>query len=134
MIYGDGMVNIPEEVKDYFNNPQAAKVIATVDEQGNPHVAPVGSLQWVSEDTFAFAVVSMKTTKENLEKTKKAALLAFTAQPFGGYKVYGSFVGFQTEGALFDTFAKAIKEMLNVDISHVGIIRAEGAEPISLSP
>lgn len=128
------MVNIPEEVKDYFNNPQAAKVIATVDEQGNPHVAPVGSLQWVSEDTFAFAVVSMKTTKENLEKTKKAALLAFTAQPFGGYKVYGSFVGFQTEGALFDTFAKAIKEMLNVDISHVGIIRAEGAEPISLSP
>jgi len=127
------MVVVPEEAKEYFNNPQAAKVIATVDEQGNPHVAPVGSLQCVAEDTFAFAVVGVKKTRENLERTKRAALLAFTAPPnLGGYKIDGTFVGFETEGELFDTFAKALKEMIGVDISYIGIIKAEHAEPVSL--
>lgn len=127
------MVVVPEEAKEYFSNPQAARVIATVDEEGNPHVAPVGSLHCVAEDMFAFAGIRVKKTRENLERTKRAALLAFTLFPKpGGYKVDGTFVRFETEGELFDTFAKTIKEMLGLDISYVAIIKAEHVEPLSL--
>jgi len=127
------MVEISQEAQESFNNPEAVRVVATVDEQGNPHAVPVGSLQFIGNDTFAFAVVALKKTKENLEKTKKAALLSFTMFPKpGGYKVDGTFVRFETEGKLFDTFASVVKEKLGVHITHVGIIKAESFEPISL--
>jgi hypothetical protein len=37
----------------------------------------------------------------------------------------GAFQGFQTSGPLFDSFAKAVKEMLNLDIKVVGVIKVD---------
>jgi hypothetical protein len=39
--------------------------------------------------------------------------------------VKGTFQGFQTSGPLFENFAKAVEEMLNLDIKAVGVIKVD---------
>ncbi|MFC1937167.1 hypothetical protein ACFLWY_01255 [Chloroflexota bacterium] len=38
----------------------------------------------------------------------------------------GTFQGFQTSGPLFDAFAGQVKQMLNLDIKAVGVIKVDG--------
>ncbi|RLG22194.1 hypothetical protein DRN72_02640 [Methanosarcinales archaeon] len=125
------MVDI-EDVRKVFDDPKASKAIATIDEDGWPHVAPVGSLRMVDENTFAFAVVAMKKTKENLLRDGKASLLAFTSLPeIGGYKVKATFVRFENSGKLFDAFSQALRE-LGFDVREIGILNVDNIEEIRL--
>ena len=118
------MVKMPKEAMDMFNDPAASKVLATVDEKGVLNVVPIGTLSAISEETIAFAEVFAGKTKENLEKTKKAAATAFKIPP-AGYQIKGTFAGFQTSGALFNKIGKAVKESLGMDIKRVGMIKVE---------
>lgn len=119
-----------QEVMAMFNDREASKVLATVDKDDNLNVAPIGSLAAVSEETIAFAYIFPGKTKENLEATRKAAVMAFKAM--SGYQVKGNFEGFQSSGPLFDKFAAQIKQLLKMDIKSVGTIKV--AEVYSVSP
>ena len=71
------MVTIPKDVMDVIAAPDSTKMMATVDEKGLPNVATVGSITAVDSETIAFAELFIKKTKENLENTKKVAIIIF---------------------------------------------------------
>lgn len=113
-----------KEVMDIFNNPEASKVLATVDENGNVNVAPHGSLLAFDEETITFAKSSKGKTWHNLEATKKAAAAAFLLKPKPiGYQIKGAFKGFQTAGLLFDQYKD--KAPKGIEVLAVGTIRVE---------
>jgi predicted pyridoxine 5'-phosphate oxidase superfamily flavin-nucleotide-binding protein len=116
------MVNIPKEVMDTIAHPESAKMLATVDQNGNPNVVPVWSVTAVDFETVAFAEIFIKNTKTNLETTKKVAIAVFKG-PATGYQLKGNFVGFQTSGPIYTEFAKKVKAAMNLDIKSVGIIQ-----------
>jgi predicted pyridoxine 5'-phosphate oxidase superfamily flavin-nucleotide-binding protein len=119
------MAKMPKEVMDMFNDPAASKVLGTIDETGVLNVAPLGTLRAVNEETIVFADIYGGKTKKNLEKTKKAASVAFKYPPPVGYQIKGTFVGWQTSGQLFDMLDKRMKEILKIGIKRVGTIKVE---------
>ena len=125
------MAKMTKEVMDLFNDPRASKVLATLDREGNPSVVPIGSLSALDEETIAFGEIFIGKTKENLEATKKAAALAFKLPPVG-YEIKGTLQGFQASGAVFDNFARQIKESIKLDIKSVGLIKVD--EVYSVTP
>jgi len=127
------MAKLPEDAVNLFNDPAASKAMATVDPQGDINLGPKGSLMAVDPETLAFADIFGTKTRANLEATKKAVVIAFKpSAPFPGYRVKGTFAGFQTAGPLFEQFAKQIKQMLNLDIRAVGVIKVD--EVYNLTP
>ncbi len=117
------MAKMPKEVMDLFNDPQASKVLATVNAEGTPNVTPKGSLTSIDEETIAFAELGESKTGANLEATKKGAVVVFKLP--AAYQLKGTFQGFQTSGPLFDQFDKAMKERIKVGIKRVGTIKVE---------
>jgi predicted pyridoxine 5'-phosphate oxidase superfamily flavin-nucleotide-binding protein len=125
------MVKMPKEVMDMFNDPVASKVLGTIDEAGALNVAPIGTLSALNEETIAFAEVFEGKTKRNMERTKKAAAVAWTSPPPAGYQIKGAFVGWQTSGPLFDTLDRKMKEM-GMGIKRVGTINVEEVYSVGL--
>ena len=123
------MAKMPKGVMDLFKDPQASKVLATVDANGTPNVAPKGSLTAVDEETIAFADIAGGKTRANVEATKKVAAAVFKLP--NGYQVKGTLQGFETSGPLFDQFEKMLKSM-RLNIQAVGTIKVE--EVYSVSP
>jgi predicted pyridoxine 5'-phosphate oxidase superfamily flavin-nucleotide-binding protein len=125
------MVKMPKDVMDMFNDPAASKVLGTIDEAGALNVAPIGTLSAINEETIAFAEVFEGKTKKNMEKTRKAAAVAWTSPPPAGYQIKGAFVGWQTSGPLFDTLDRKMKEM-GMGITRVGTINVEEVYSVGL--
>jgi predicted pyridoxine 5'-phosphate oxidase superfamily flavin-nucleotide-binding protein len=120
------MAKMTKEVVDMMNDAQASKVLATCDDAGKLNVVPKGTLTAVDEETIAFADIFGDKTNVNLKDTQKAAVAVFKMQlPPVGYQVKGTFQGFQTSGPLFDTFAQQVKQLLNLDIRSVGVIKVD---------
>jgi hypothetical protein len=42
-----------------------------------------------------------------------------------GYQIKGTFQGFETSGEIYDSYAKRVKEQINMDIPAVGIIKVD---------
>ena len=127
------MATLPEEAMELFNDMNASKAIATVRAAGELNLGPKSSLAAVDPQTLAFADIFGSQTRQNLEATKKASVIAFkNAPPFPGWRVGGTFQGFQTSGPVFDGFAKQMKKALNLDIRAVGIISVD--EVFNLTP
>ena len=118
------MVKMPKEVMDMFNDPAASKVLGTIDENGVLNVAPIGTLSAINEETIAFAEVFGGKTKSNLEKTRKAAAVAYKSPPPAGYQIKGALVGWQTSGPLFDKLDEKMKAM-GMGVTRVGTINVE---------
>ncbi|MDY6912680.1 MAG: pyridoxamine 5'-phosphate oxidase family protein [Chloroflexota bacterium] len=123
------MAKMSQEVMDLFKDPQALKVLATVDAAGIPNVAPKGSLTALDEETIAFADVSGGKTRSNLEATKKVAV-AVVKSP-AAHQIKGTFQEFQTSGPVFDNFTNRMKSM-EMTPTAVAIIKVE--EVYSLAP
>jgi len=120
------MAKMTKEVMDVFNDPSSAKVLATAGSTAlEVNAVPKGSLTAINEDTIAFADIFGDKTNKNLQLNKKVSALAFKTNPVAGYQVKGTFLGFQTSGELFLTFAKMVKEKINLDIRAVGMIRVD---------
>ena len=122
---------MPKEVMDMFNDPAASKALGTMDEAGALNVAPIGTLSAINEETIAFAEVFEGKTKRNMERTKKAAAVAWTSPPPAGYQIKGAFVGWQTSGPLFDALDRKMKEM-GMGIKRVGTINVEEVYSVGL--
>ena len=125
------MVKMPKEVMDMFNDPAASKALGTMDEAGTLNVAPIGTLSALNEETIAFAEVFGGKTKRNMERTKKAAAVAWTFPPPAGYQIKGVFVGWQTSGPLFDRLDKKMKA-LGMGIKRAGTISVEEVYSVGL--
>lgn len=125
------MVKMPKEVMDMFNDPAASKALGTMDEAGTLNVAPIGTLSAINEETIAFAEVFEGKTKKNVERTRKAAAVAWTSPPPTGYQIKGAFVGWQTSGPLFDTLESKMKKM-GMSINRVGTITVETVYSVGL--
>ncbi len=120
------MVKMSKEVMDVFNDPNSAKVLATVGSTVlEINAVPKGSLRAVSKDVIAFADIFGDKTNKNLQLNKKVSALAFRMNPLAGYQIKGTFLGFQTSGELFDSFAKEVKDRIKLDIRAVGTIRVD---------
>ncbi len=65
-----------ENVKALFQDPKAAKIIATISAEGELHAIVAGTVIVFNDDTLAFAEVMMKKTSKNLLDTGKIAILA----------------------------------------------------------
>jgi len=130
---GDKLTKMPKEAMDFFNDPEASKVLATVDANGVINVVPKHTLAAIDEETIAFADIFGDKTNKNLEATNKAAAVAYKLPP-AGYQIKGTFQGFQKSGPLFDNFAKQVKEKLNMDIKAVGTIKVEEVYSVFPSP
>jgi predicted pyridoxine 5'-phosphate oxidase superfamily flavin-nucleotide-binding protein len=109
---------------DVLSASDSAKMLATVDAKGIPNVVPVWSIVAVDAETIAFAELFIKKTKENLEKNKQVAIAVFKG-PMTGYQLKGTFSGFQTNGPIFENFAKKIMEAMKMQIKSVGIIKVD---------
>jgi len=121
------MAKMPKEVMDLLNErPSVPKVLTTCDAAGTLNAVPKETLSAVDEETIAFADIWGDKTNVNLKATGKAAVAVFKIQVLPvGYQVKGTFQGFQASGPLFDTFAKQVKEQLNLDIRAVGVLKVD---------
>ena len=121
------MAKMPKEVMDLINErPLVPKVLATCDNSGKLNAVSKGSLFAIDDETLAFADIWGNKTNANLNATNKAALSVFKmGESLAGYQVKGTFQGFQTLGPLFDNFAQQVKQMLNLDIKAVGVIKVD---------
>lgn len=122
------MAKMTKEAMDLFRDSQASKVLATIDSNGMPSMAPKGSLIALDEETLAFAEIAGGKSRSNLEVTNKVAAAAFKTA--AACQIKGTFQGFQSGGPLFDEYAQLIKQtgtsarwMSNVQ--EVGIIKVQ---------
>lgn len=121
------MAKMTQAVMDLLNErPLVPKVLSTCDAATKLNVVPKETLSAIDEETIAFADIWGDKTNANLKANSKAAVAVFKVEvPPAGYQIKGTFQGFQTSGPVFDTFAKAVKEMLGLDIKAVGLIKVD---------
>jgi predicted pyridoxine 5'-phosphate oxidase superfamily flavin-nucleotide-binding protein len=98
------MAKMPQVVIEKFADMEAAKFMATVDENGTPNVVPVLSIMPFGEETLVFVDMMMNKTRKNLLGNGKVAVSVLTKDGIA-YQAKGTFQEFQTSGPLFDMFA-----------------------------
>lgn len=98
------MAKMPQVVLEKFADMEAAKFMATVDEDGTPNVVPILSIMPFGEETLMFVDMMMNKTRKNLLANGKVAVSVLTKDGIS-YQVKGTFQEFQTSGPLFDMFA-----------------------------
>lgn len=98
------MGSMPQVVMEKFADMDAAKFMATVDDDGAPNVAPILSIMPFGEDKLVFVDMMMNKTRKNLLANGKVAASVLTTDGVS-YQVKGTFDGFQTSGPMFDMFA-----------------------------
>ncbi|MFA5628671.1 MAG: pyridoxamine 5'-phosphate oxidase family protein [Dehalococcoidales bacterium] len=121
------MAKMPQNVMEMLNaSPILPKVLCTADSEGNLNAVPKGTLYAYNLETIVFADIWGYKTNQNLENNKKVAVTVFSIQMLpAGYQIKGTFKGFETEGEIFDTYAKHVKEQINMDIVSVGVIKVD---------
>jgi hypothetical protein len=98
------MASMPQVVMEKFADMEAAKFMATVDDDGIPNVVPILSVMPFGEETLIFVDIMMNKTKKNLLANRKVAVSVLTKENIA-YQVKGTFEEFQTSGPMFDMFA-----------------------------
>ena len=96
-----------------LNNPKAAKVLATVKDDGSPHIISVGSIIAPNPQTIAFGAILMKETGKNLEAMKKKgkeAVVLVTVE-MKSYQIRGKVKDKLTSGPLFDKMNEHLKSI-----------------------
>jgi len=127
------MVKMPDEVFQAINNPKAGKTLATLREDGTPHIIQVGSVMAPSPDMIAFGAILMKETGKNLEATKKAKKMVsvLVTIEMKSYQVHANVKDYVTSGPLFDKMNEVLKGM---GLKANGVWTLEPAEVWNQSP
>jgi predicted pyridoxine 5'-phosphate oxidase superfamily flavin-nucleotide-binding protein len=120
------IVYIPKEICEKFSNPNAVKILGTVDAEGNPNVAIVSSLFIIDRETIGFADMQLVKTKKNLDATKKAAVLVWVP-PGSCYQLKGAFEGFQRSGPIYDAVSNSatLRFLTTTNPRGIGAIKVE---------
>lgn len=131
------MVKIPDEAASVFHSMQSVKILATVDEKGMPHAVPIGSMTLSREkDKLYFAEVAIKITKANLELAKKEGKMVsvLAVKALEAYQAKCSVEGFYTSGELYAEQKKALKQLMNIDISGIWVLEPDEVYKQSVRP
>jgi hypothetical protein len=117
---------LPKEIVDFLDNPLVTKVLATADEYGNVHAAPIASLRATPDGSMIiFAQVFSSKTPENLVYMKRVGKQAvIVAQLFSPPKIEGYIircnVGEQlTSGPIFEQVSEGLKKALGLSTKAV---------------
>jgi predicted pyridoxine 5'-phosphate oxidase superfamily flavin-nucleotide-binding protein len=121
------MAKMPPVVMEMLNaNPVLPKVLTTCDAEGNLNTVPKETLYAIDPETIVFADIWGYKTNENLKATGKTVVTVFCIQMLPvGYQIKGTFQGFETSGEIYDSYAKRVKERINMNIPAVGIIKVD---------
>jgi hypothetical protein len=124
---------LPKNVQDLFNDPQAVKVLATTSTNGLLHVVPLGSLVAPSKDMLIFAKIIAKETHANLEEALKKGSLVSALAVKGGeaYQVRCRPKTYATAGPLVDGMNEKLKAR---GMTAAGIWVLEPVEVLNQSP
>ncbi len=130
------MVEMPPEVLERFSNPDCDKEkplvwVATVTEDGNPHVAPVCFVKPLEKDKLLIAVSFISKTASNVKKGSKVAL-GCAVYPMG-YMLKGS-GEIISEGALFEDVKERVEKRFKGKIQAKAALLVEVEEVYSLQP
>jgi len=129
------VADMTKQIMDIFNNPGAAKVMATLDASGKIHVVPHGSIMAIAPDKVAFAKLMKGKTWENLEERKTVSLTVFLQGKPGeseGYQVKGVCEKLETWGELVDKYRQNMPS--GVNLAGAGTIKVEEVYDVSVGP
>ncbi len=101
------MVTIPQNVLDAMKS--GAKVLATADKNGNPHVITAGTIVSPQPDKMMIGEVLMKKTAANLAENPKATFLVISGMESYSIEVCNAVR--ITEGPALDEMNKQIAAM-----------------------
>jgi hypothetical protein len=127
-------MKLPEKAKEAFSIFEAAKFLATKDENNVPNIAMIATLRPWGDDELIFGTFLMWQTEKNLRNGSPVTASVMTSK-FDSYQVKGEFLGFETQGEKFDTLS-------NLDLfrySAIGLLRSVGTiavkevKPLNLS-
>jgi predicted pyridoxine 5'-phosphate oxidase superfamily flavin-nucleotide-binding protein len=125
--YGETeMVLIKKPIADKFRDPTAVKILSTVDNEGNPNAAVIGSLFIIDDETIGFADMMVNKTKQNLNSNGKASVLIWVP-PLASYQLKGSFEGWLKSGPIYDAFnSSPMMRLQNVgNAKAIGLIKVK---------
>lgn len=125
------MEQLPAEVIELFKDPTAVKVLATVDEQGTPHVVFKGSLTVLEDGSLAYveALESSRTNGNMLRSIwfDRRVAVSIRGQDGLSYQIKGKPARYVITGPLFKQFFREARERMGPegDIAGVWIITPE---------
>jgi len=130
-------MKLPEPVRKAFAiEMEAAKFMATRDENGIPNIAMISTVSpWEKDDEqLIFGNFLMWQTRKNLENGSPVSVSVMTLD-FKAYEVRGRFLGFENSGEKFDTMGK--KDLFRYSaigfLRSVGTIAVDEIYPLKLS-
>ena len=102
---------LPKNVQDLFNDPQAVKVLATQSSNGMLHMVPLGSLSAPAPDMIVFGKIMAKETHANLEAALKkgAYVSALAVKAPAAYQVRCKPKAFTTAGPIVEAMNEKFK-------------------------
>jgi hypothetical protein len=102
---------LPKNVQDLFNDPQAVKVLATASSNGVLHVIPLGSMSAPEPGKVVFAKIMAKEASSNLQDGLKKGAFVSTLAVKGGqaFQVRCKAKEFDAAGPLFLKLSEAYK-------------------------
>jgi predicted pyridoxine 5'-phosphate oxidase superfamily flavin-nucleotide-binding protein len=103
------MAKITEEMKEVAGKTKAFAV-ATITNEGTPHVIPVAFGKVLSEDELLLVDVFMTKTEENLRANPKIAASFWDMDTLKGYEFQGT-ARVETSGKVFDDSVSMVKSV-----------------------
>ncbi|OUJ18785.1 Pyridoxine 5'-phosphate oxidase family protein containing flavin binding domain [Methanonatronarchaeum thermophilum] len=116
------MAELNEKLIEFMENNPAE--IATIDEDGNPHIAPKGSLITIDKETIAYAEMYPNgQTAKNIKNNGKTAISIVDYPNQKSYMIKGK-TELKNKGKIYEQIVETIKQ-LPIDLptpQYAGII------------
>lgn len=103
------MVEMPEEVVAAFADPEALKVVATINSSGVPNSVIIATVFPLDPKTIIFSDLRLGKTKENLFQTRKFTVTVLKPN-LESYQVRCAFGRFEERGDITDIIAERVFE------------------------
>ena len=107
------MMDIPKNIIEMVNKPGRVGVICTVDPDGKPNAAYLGSPRFRDDNTFSLGIMGGRTL-QNLKSNPQAVFFCVEESPVAfttpGCRIYLAVREISTEGALLDQIKAEIEK------------------------
>lgn len=104
------MANLPEAVKNQWDNVEGAMVLTTVNSDGLPNSVYVACVKKIADDKIVITDNYFDKTRANIAAGSKGSLL-FITKDRKSFQVKGSFE-YLTNGPIFDDMKNWVREDL----------------------
>ncbi len=130
------MVEMTDEVINMFENPECDKQkvltwVATVTEEGDPHLAPVCFVKSIGKDKLLIGASFISKTLSNIKEGSRVAI-GNAAYP-NGFMIKGS-ADILEKGSYFDDFKQRIEKRFGGKIRPIAALLVSVEEVYNLKP